>query len=161
MNDLAMNDKAKAIDVIHGLLRTLISRKGSDLFVTANAPPSIKVDGKVTRLSNEPLSSSRVHELVRAMMNDRQAAQFDQTQECNFAIGLPGAARFRVNAFWQRGSVGAVVRTINTEIPTIEELRLPPILQDISMTKRGLVIFVGGTGCGKTTSLAAMIGYRN
>lgn len=154
-------DRDKAISFMHELLRTLINKKGSDLFLTVGAPPSIKIDGTMTPITNQPLSPAHTQVLVRSIMNDKQASEFERTQECNFAIALQGVARFRVNAFAQRGSHGMVVRTINGEIPKFEDLHLPPVLRDIAMTKRGLVIFVGGTGSGKSTSLAAMIGYRN
>ncbi|MEJ2479808.1 MAG: PilT/PilU family type 4a pilus ATPase [Acidihalobacter sp.] len=138
-----------------------MSKGGSDLFITVGAPPSIKVDGKMMPLTNQSLSASHTQVLVRSVMNDKQAAEYERSQECNFAISLPGVARYRVNAFTQRGSAGMVLRVINSDIPTFEQLRLPPILRDISMTRRGMVIFVGGTGSGKSTSLAAMLGYRN
>jgi twitching motility protein PilU len=154
-------DRDKAIRFMHDLLKTMISKSGSDLFVTVGASPSMKIDGKMTPITNQPLSPSHTQVLVRSIMNDKQAAEFEQHQEVNFAISLPGIARFRVNAFTQRGSHGMVLRTINSEIPTFDQLSLPPVLKDISMTKRGLVIFVGGTGSGKSTSLAAMVGYRN
>ncbi|MGD8498051.1 MAG: PilT/PilU family type 4a pilus ATPase [Chromatiales bacterium] len=154
-------DRDKAIRFMHDLLRTMLSKDGSDLFITVGAPPSMKVDGKITPVTNQSLSQTHTQVLVRSIMNDRQAAEFERTMEVNFAISLSGVARFRVNAFTQRGSVGMVLRKINTEIPTFEELSLPPVLQDLSMTKRGMVIFVGGTGSGKSTSLAAMVGYRN
>jgi twitching motility protein PilU len=154
-------DREKAIRFMHDLLRTLLSKKGSDLFITVGAPPSIKVDGRMTPITNQPLSPGHTQVLVRSIMNDRQAAEFERTQECNFAISLPGVSRFRVNAFTQRGTAGMVLRVITTEIPTIDELGLPQQLKDIALTKRGLVIFVGATGSGKSTSLAAMLGYRN
>ena len=154
-------EREKAIRFMHDLLRMLMSKGGSDLFITVGAPPSIKVDGKMMPLTNQSLSASHTRVLVRSVMNDKQAAEYERSQECNFAISLPGVARYRVNAFTQRGSAGMVLRVINSEIPTFEQLRLPPILRDISMTRRGMVIFVGGTGSGKSTSLAAMLGYRN
>ena len=154
-------DRDKAIGFINDLLRTMVSREASDLFIAAGAPPSVKIDGKVMPVTSQPLTSAHTQVLVRAIMNDRQARTYEQTNECNFAISLTGVARFRVSAFVQRGSSAMVIRTINTRIPTIEELNLPPILKDIAMTKRGLVIFVGATGSGKSTSLAAMVGYRN
>lgn len=154
-------DRDKAIRFMHDLLRTLLSKKGSDLFITVGAPPSMKIDGRMTPITNQPLSPSHTQVLVRSIMNDRQAAEFERTQECNFAISLPGISRFRVNAFTQRGSSGMVLRVITSEIPALEDLGLPMQLKDISMTRRGLVIFVGGTGSGKSTSLAAMVGYRN
>lgn len=146
---------------MHDLLRMMVQKDGSDLFITAGAVPSMKVDGVMKPLSNQALSPQHTQVLVSSIMNDKQRAEFEETQECNFAISLPGVSRFRVNAFTQRGSVGVVLRVIRSEIPVFEDLNLPPILKDISLTKRGLVIFVGATGSGKSTSLAAMVGYRN
>lgn len=146
---------------MHDLLRNMVQKDGSDLFITAGAVPSMKVDGAMTPISNQALSPQHTQVLVSSIMNDKQRAEFEETQECNFAISLPGVSRFRVNAFTQRGSVGVVLRVIRSEIPVFEDLNLPPILKDISLTKRGLVIFVGATGSGKSTSLAAMVGYRN
>ena len=154
-------DREKAIKYMHDLLRLMVQKNGSDLFITAGAVPSMKVDGTMTPLSNQSLSPQHTQVLVGSIMNDKQRAEFDETQECNFAISLPGVSRFRVNAFTQRGSVGIVLRVIRSEIPKLEDLNLPSVLKDISMTKRGLVIFVGATGSGKSTSLAAMVGYRN
>ena len=154
-------DRDKAIKYMHDLLRTLVQKGGSDLFITTGAVPSIKLDGQISPLSNQALSASHTHVLVRAIMNDKQVQEFESTQECNFAISLPGVARFRVNAFNQRGTSGIVIRVITSEIPKLEDLGLPEILKDIVMTKRGLVIMVGATGSGKSTSLAAMMGYRN
>ncbi|MGD8933708.1 MAG: PilT/PilU family type 4a pilus ATPase [Gammaproteobacteria bacterium] len=154
-------DRDKAIRYMHDLLRMMVQKDGSDLFITAGAVPSMKLDGKMTPLSNQSLSPQHTQVLVRSLMNDRQMAEFDQTRECNFAISLPGVSRFRVNAFTQRGSVGVVLRVIRSDIPEFADLDLPPILKDVSMTSRGLVIFVGATGSGKSTSLAAMVGYRN
>ena len=145
----------------HDLLRLMVAKKASDLFITAGFPPAIKVDGKMTPVSNQSLTPAHTSELARSIMNDQQAKEFEATKECNFAISPPGIGRFRVNAFVQQGRVGIVLRTIATKIPKIEELGLPPMLKDVAMTKRGLVIFVGGTGSGKSTSLAAMVGYRN
>jgi twitching motility protein PilU len=146
---------------MHDLLRTMVQKNGSDLFITAGAVPSMKVDGAMKPLSNQSLSPQHTQVLVSSIMNDKQRAEFEATQECNFAISLPGVSRFRVNAFTQRGSVGVVLRVIRSDIPEFKDLNLPPILKDISMTKRGLVIFVGATGSGKSTSLAAMVGHRN
>jgi twitching motility protein PilU len=154
-------DRDKAIRFMHDLLRTLLSKQGSDLFITVGAPPSMKIDGKMTPVTNQPLSPAHTQVLVRSIMNDRQASEFERYQECNFAISLPGISRFRVNAFTQRGSAGMVLRVITADIPALEDLGLPLQLKDVSMTNRGLVIFVGGTGSGKSTSLAAMVGYRN
>ena len=154
-------DRDKAITFMHDLLRNMLQKGGSDLFITVGAPPSMKLDGKLTPITNQPLTASHAQVLVRSIMNDRQIREYEESQECNFAISLPNISRFRVNAFMQRNSSGMVLRVINAEIPTIEELRLPNIIKEISMTKLGLVIFVGGTGCGKSTSLASMLGYRN
>ncbi|MFT5976602.1 MAG: twitching motility protein PilU, partial [Gammaproteobacteria bacterium] len=154
-------DRSKAISFMHDLLRLMVSKNGSDLFITAGSPPAMKVDGKITVVSEQILSPNHTQILARSIMNDKQLSEFESSQECNFAIGLPGVARFRVNALVQRGSTGLVLRFINSEIPTFEALHLPDILQDIAMTKRGLVIFVGGTGSGKSTSLASMVNYRN
>ena len=154
-------DSGQATKFMYDLLRLMLSKKGSDLFITADYPPAMKLDGKMTPAMDQKLTAQHTADLARAMMNDKQAAEYERSQECNFAISLPGVARYRVNAFTQRGSAGMVLRVINSEIPTFEQLRLPPILRDISMTRRGMVIFVGGTGSGKSTSLAAMLGYRN
>jgi len=154
-------DRDKAIRYMHDLLRMMVQKDGSDLFITAGAVPSMKVDGKMTPLSNQSLSPQHTQILVHSIMNDRQMAEFDATQECNFAISLPGVSRFRVNAFTQRGSAGVVLRVIRSDIPEFADLDLPPTLKDVAMTSRGLVIFVGATGSGKSTSLAAMVGYRN
>ena len=154
-------DRNKAINFMHDLLRMMVSKGGSDLFITSGSPPAIKVDGKISTVSKQILAPNHTQMLARSIMNDKQVAEFEENQECNFSIALPGVARFRVNAFIQRGSSGLVLRIINSDIPTFEELHLPDTLQDISMTKRGLVIFVGGTGSGKSTSLASMVDYRN
>ncbi len=154
-------EKGQAEKFVFDLLRLMIGKKASDMFITAGFPPAMKIDGKMTPISSQVLSPQQSREIARSIMNDKQASEFDATSECNFAIGLPGVARFRVSAFIQRGSVGMVFRTIATKIPKFEDLGLPEVLKDIAMTKRGLVIFVGGTGSGKSTSLAAMIGYRN
>lgn len=154
-------DREKSIRYMHDLLRMMVQKNGSDLFITAGAVPSMKVDGVMTPLSNQSLSPQHTQILVSSIMNDKQRGDFEETQECNFAISLPSISRFRVNAFTQRGSVGVVLRVIRSDIPEFKDLNLPDILQDISMTKRGLVIFVGATGSGKSTSLAAMVGHRN
>ncbi len=143
------------------LLKLMLSKNGSDLFLTAEFPPAFKIDGKLTPVSNVPLTPQHTLELARSIMNDRQAREFEANREVNFAISPVGVGRFRVNAFMQQGRVGIVLRTIRTDIPKFDELRLPLTLRDLSMNKRGLIIMVGGTGCGKSTSLAAMIGYRN
>ncbi len=154
-------EKGQAEKFVFDLLRLMLGKKASDMFITAGFPPAMKIDGKMTPVSSQVLSAQQAREIARSIMNDKQTSEFDATNECNFAIGMPGVARFRVNAFVQRGSVGLVFRTITTKIPKFEDLGLPEVLKDIAMTKRGLVIFVGGTGSGKSTSLAAMVGYRN
>ena len=154
-------ERDQAIRFIHELLRKMIEVEGSDLFLTAGFPPAIKVDGRVKPVTDQPLTPQQSAALVRSIMNDKQTKEYDATKECNFAIAPPRIGRFRVSAFIQQGASGAVMRTINTTIPTIEELDLPPILKDVAMTKRGLVLIVGGTGSGKSTTLAAMLGYRN
>jgi twitching motility protein PilU len=154
-------DRDQAVQFMHNLLRAMISKRASDLFITAGFPPAFKVDGKMTPVSNQTLTPQMTSDLARAMMNDKQAQEFEATKECNFAISPAGIGRFRVSAFVQQARVGMVMRTITTAIPKFEDLNLPPVLKDIGMTKRGLVIFCGGTGSGKSTSLAAMIGYRN
>jgi twitching motility protein PilU len=146
---------------IHDLLRLMLAKNASDLFITAGFPPAIKVDGKITPVSNQTLTPAHTSELARSIMNDRQWADFEATNESNFAISPPEIGRFRVNVFVQQGRVGIVMRTIITKIPKMDSLNLPPILRDVAMIKRGLVIFVGATGSGKSTSLAAMVGYRN
>ena len=154
-------ERDQASKFINDLLRLLVTRKGSDLFLTADFPPAVKVDGKVSKVSPQPLTGAHTVALARSIMNDKQAADFERTKECNFAISPAGIGRFRVSAFMQQGHVGMVLRTIPAHIPTVDELSLPKILKDVSMTKRGLVILVGGTGSGKSTSLAAMIDWRN
>jgi twitching motility protein PilU len=146
---------------MHDLLRALVAKNASDLFLTAGYPPAIKLDGRMTPVANQPLTPQHTAELARAMMNDRQAQEFEATKECNFAINPPDIGRFRMNAFVQQGRIGLVARTITTTIPKFEDLNLPGILKDICMTKRGLIIMVGATGSGKSTTLAAMTGYRN
>ncbi len=154
-------DRNKAISFMHDLLRMMVSKDGSDLFITASSPPAIKINGKMTLVSKQILKPSHTQMLARSIMNDKQVSEFEENQECNFSISLPGVARFRVNAFVQRGYSGMVLRIINSEIPSFSDLHLPDTLQEIAMSKRGLVIFVGGTGSGKSTSLASMVDYRN
>jgi len=154
-------ERNQATELVHNLLRGMISQNASDLFVTAGFPPAFKVDGKMTPVSSQVLTAQHTQELARSIMNDRQAAEFESTHESNFAINPPGIGRFRVNVFMQQQRVGMVLRTITTKIPSFEDLNLPPILKEVVMTKRGLVILVGGTGSGKSTTLAAMIGHRN
>ncbi|MGV3741533.1 MAG: PilT/PilU family type 4a pilus ATPase [Burkholderiaceae bacterium] len=154
-------ERDQATKFMHDLLRLMLSKNGSDLFITADFPPAFKIDGKMTPVSNQPLTPTHTVELARAIMNDKQAAEFEATKECNFAISPGGLGRFRVSAFVQQGRVGMVLRTITTTIPTLEELGVPEVLKDVAMTKRGLVIMVGATGSGKSTTLAGMIGHRN
>ena len=154
-------EREQATKFVNDLLRLMLSRNGSDLFLTAEFPPAIKVDGKITRVSPQPLSAQQTMQLARTIMNDRQIAEFERTRECNFAVSPPGLGRFRVNAHIQQGSVGLVMRAVPTKVPAIDELALPPVLKELAMAKRGLAILVGATGSGKSTSLAAMIDWRN
>ena len=154
-------DREQAIRLMQDLLRRMVDRKGSDLFITAGFPPAIKIDGEVRPQTDKVLAPEQSAVLVRSIMNDRQTREFDASKEANFAIAPPGIGRFRVSAFVQQGHTGCVIRQINATIPTIEELELPPILKDIVMSKRGIVIVVGATGSGKSTTLASMVGYRN
>ena len=154
-------ERDQAQKFMHELLRVMLSRRASDLFITAGFPPAIKVDGRLTPVSNQTLTPQHTVELTSGIMNEKQQKEFEETQECNFALAVPSIGRFRVNAFVQQQRVGMVLRTITTQIPKFEELGLPAVLKDISLTKRGLVVFVGATGSGKSTSLAAMVGHRN
>ncbi|HEY5718577.1 MAG TPA: PilT/PilU family type 4a pilus ATPase [Motiliproteus sp.] len=143
------------------LLKVMVEREASDLFVTAGCQPSIKVDGTLKPLTKDPLTARQARALTYSTMNDAQQSEFESTHECNYAISAPGIGRFRVSAFFQRSTPGMVLRRIKNEIPAMDELGLPPILKDLAMTKRGLILFVGGTSTGKSTSLASMIDYRN
>ncbi len=154
-------EREQAVRLTQNLLKKMVEKEGSDLFLTCGFPPAIKVDGSIHKATDTPLTADQAAMMVRSIMNDKQVKEFDATKECNFAIAPQGIGRFRVSAFIQQGMVGAVLRTIKTEIPTLEGLDLPPILKDVVMNKRGLVIVVGGTGSGKSTTLAAMIGHRN
>jgi len=154
-------ERDQATRMMQTLLKKMVAKNGSDLFITAGFPPAIKIDGDVHKAAEQCLTPAQSAVIVRSIMNDKQAKQFDATQECNFAIYPQGIGRFRVSAFIQQGHVGAVLRRIISEISTVEDLELPPILNEISLTKRGLVILVGATGSGKSTTLAAMVGYRN
>ncbi|MEY3122351.1 MAG: Bacterial type secretion system protein [Pseudomonadota bacterium] len=156
-----MMENEQALKFMHDLLRMMLTKKASDLFITADYPPAMKIDGQMTPVTQQVLSSAHTAALARAIMNNRQATEFETTKECNFAINPEGIGRFRVNAFVQQQRVGIVLRTITTQIPNFDDLGLPPVLKDVVMSKRGLVIFVGGTGSGKSTSMAALIGYRN
>ena len=154
-------ERDQASKFINDLLKLMISRNGSDLFITGDFPPAMKVDGKVTKVSPQPLHAGHTLALARAIMNDKQAAEFERTKECNFAISPPGVGRFRVNAFIQQGKVGMVMRVIPAVLPTIDGLGVPQILKEVVMSKRGLTILVGATGSGKSTTLAAMVDWRN
>lgn len=154
-------EREQAIKFMRDLLKLMIEKKGSDLFITVGFPPAIKVHGKITPVSKTQLTADNTKALVYAVMNDKQLKEYEATKECNFAVNPVGVGRFRANAFIQQGYSGLVMRTIETEIPNLDKLKLPEILKEIVMTKRGLVIMVGGTGSGKSTSLAAMIDYRN
>jgi twitching motility protein PilU len=154
-------ERDQASKFMFDLLRLMVSKGGSDLFITAGFPPAIKIDGKMTPVSSQPLGGSHTADLARAIMNDKQAAGFELTKEANFAISPADLGRFRVSAFMQMGCVGMVLRVITTTIPRFEDLELPDVLKEVIMTKRGLVIMVGATGSGKSTTMAAMVGYRN
>jgi twitching motility protein PilU len=154
-------DRDQAIKLMQELLKRVVEKVASDLFITANFPPAIKIDGEIRPQMERALTAEQSGMLVRAIMNDRQTKEFDATKECNFAIAPPGIGRFRVSAFVQQGHVGCVIRLINAKIPTFEELDLPSILKEVVLSKRGLVLVVGGTGSGKSTTLASMVGYRN
>jgi twitching motility protein PilU len=154
-------EREQAIKFMLDLLKLLKQKNGSDLFITVGFPPAMKVDGKVTPVSKQPLTPENAKALTYCIMNDRQLKEYEATKECNFAIAPPGVGRFRCNSFIQQSHPGLVMRTITTEIPTLDGLGLPEVLKDVCMTKNGLVILVGGTGSGKSTSLAAMVDYRN
>ena len=154
-------ERDQASKFVNDLLRLMVSRNGSDLFLTADFPPAIKVDGKVTKVSPQPLTGQHTLALARSVMNDKQAAEFERTKECNFAIAPQGIGRFRCNAFVQQSHIGMVMRTIPQILPTIDTMNLPQVLKDVALGKRGLVILVGATGSGKSTSMAAMVDYRN
>ncbi len=155
-----MNPEA-ALKYMHDLLKAMLTHKASDLFISDDFPPAMKINGKMTPVGNTKLSGQHTRALAQAIMNDAQRAEFEREQECNFAIAPDGIGRFRVNVFVQQEKVGMVLRTITTQIPNFDDLKLPPVLKDVIMSKRGLILLVGGTGSGKSTSLAAMIDYRN
>ncbi len=154
-------ERDQASKFINDLLALMVQRNGSDLFITAEFPPAMKIDGKVTKVSSQPLTPNHTLTLARSIMSDKQVAEFEKTKECNFAISPAGVGRFRVNAFVQQGHVGLVLRTIPLTLPTIDGLGVPQILKDLAMSKRGLCIMVGATGSGKSTTLAAMVDWRN
>ena len=154
-------DKEQATKLMSDLLHLIENKKASDLFITAGFPPALKIDGRMTPVSQQSLSAQHTEMLAKAIMNEKQTAEFEATKECNFAIHPAGIGRFRVNAFVQQQRVGIVLRTITTKIPQFDDLGLPQVLKEVVMSKRGLVIFVGGTGSGKSTSMAALIGHRN
>ena len=154
-------EREQAIKFMRDLLKLMIEKKGSDLFITVGFPPAIKIHGKVTPMSKTNLTAENTKALVYAIMNDKQLKEYEATKECNFAINPVGIGRFRCNAFVQMSCCGLVLRLIETEVPNMDKLGLPEVLKEVVMTKRGLVIMVGGTGSGKSTSLAAMIDYRN
>lgn len=149
------------MDEFKRLLELMVQQKASDLFITAGRPPTIKVDGKLIEVSKTMLNNDQSRAIVMSVMTQRQKDEFDNTKECQFAIAFPKLGRFRVSAFTQRDAAGMVLRRIETHIPDAEDLHLPPVLKDLVMNKRGLVLFVGGTGTGKSTSLASLIKYRN
>ena len=155
---------SKNFDILRdftSLLKMMVRKDASDLFVTAGLPPSLKINGRIAPVSDIPLNADQVRKLAYSIMNENQRGEFDHTQECNFAIAPPDTGRFRVNVFQQKNHAGIVLRRIKTEIPTFDELGIPPVLADLAMAKRGLVIIVGATGTGKSSTLASMIGHRN
>lgn len=154
-------ERDKAMKFMRDLLKALVERDGSDLFITVGFPPAMKIHGKVTPVSKTKLTPENAKSLCQAIMNDKQLKEFEATKECNFAVAPEGVGRFRANAYIQQGYHGLVLRVIETDVPNIDKLKLPEVLKDVVMTKNGLVIMVGGTGSGKSTSLAAMIDYRN
>ncbi|HET6805918.1 MAG TPA: PilT/PilU family type 4a pilus ATPase [Frateuria sp.] len=142
-------------------LKLMVHKKASDLFITAGVAPSMKLQGRIVPITQSPLSVQQARDMVLTIMTPAQREEFEKTHECQFAVSAQGVGRFRVSCFYQRNCVGMVLRRIESKIPTFEELTLPPVLKTLSMTKRGIIIFVGATGSGKSTSLAAMVGYRN
>ncbi len=154
-------ERDQAIKFVLELLKMMVQKGGSDLFVTVGFPPAIKVHGKITPVTKQALKPEDAKSMVYGVMRDKTLKEFEATNEANFAISPPGIGRFRANAFVQQGHMGMVLRTITSDVPTLDGLKLPEVLKDVAMTKRGLVIFVGGTGSGKSTSLAAMINHRN
>ena len=158
---MAQQEESPYFKYVVDLLKLLLEKDGSDLFITVGAAPAFKIHGEMTPVGSKPISREQAEEIVAAVMNEKQRGEFRETKECNFALSLSGVGRFRMNAYVQRGSVGLVARVITMDIPTLESLGVPMVLNQIVMEKRGLVLMVGGTGSGKSTSLAAMIGYRN
>jgi twitching motility protein PilU len=154
-------EREQAIKYMRDLLKLMIDKQGSDLFITVDFPPAIKIDGKVMPVSKTKLTPDNTRALTHAIMNDRQLKEFEATKECNFAIAPTGIGRFRVNSFIQQSQTGMVLRTIEIKVPTIDQLGLPQVMKDVALTKRGLAIMVGATGSGKSTSLAAMVHERN
>jgi twitching motility protein PilU len=154
-------ERDQASRFVHDLLRLMVARGGSDLFLTADFPPAIKLDGQLSKVAAQPLSAQHTLALARALMNDRQTAEFERSKECNFAVAPAGIGRFRCNAFVQQGNVGLVLRLIPQKLPTVASLGLPRVLEELAMSKRGLIILVGATGSGKSTSMAAMLDWRN
>ncbi|OUD11659.1 PilT/PilU family type 4a pilus ATPase [Thioflexithrix psekupsensis] len=154
-------ERQEAMALMIKLLKLMLKEGGSDLFITAGFPPAMKAKGKMTPMMKQPLSSNDSKALTQCVMNDRQLKEFEETKECNFAIAPPGVGRFRCNAFVQQGCQGLVIRVIPTEVPNFEKLGLPEVLKEVMMAKNGIIIMVGGTGSGKSTTMAAMIDYRN
>lgn len=154
-------EREQAIKMMRDLLKLLIEKQGSDLFLTVGLPPAMKIDGQIRPVSGATLSAEHTEALVYAVMNDKQLKEYEATKECNFAVAPLGIGRFRCNAFIQQGACGLVMRVLETEIPSIDQLGLPAVLKEVVMSKNGLVIVVGGTGAGKTTSIAAMLDHRN
>jgi twitching motility protein PilU len=154
-------ERSEAMPFMIKLLKHMLQTGGSDLFITAGFPPAMKIKGKMTPITKQPLSSEDSKALTQCIMNDKQLKEFESSQECNFAIAPAGLGRFRCNAFVQQGCQGLVMRVITAEVPNFDKLGLPPVLKDVIMAKNGLIIMVGGTGSGKSTTMAALIDHRN
>lgn len=158
---MAVEQESMQIENFNLLLKLMVRKNASDMFITAGLSPSLKVHGSITPITDHPLSAEAARHVIYAIMNDEQRAEFEQHSEVNFALAIPDIGRFRVNVFMQKQNAGMVLRKIEMKIPTLEDLTLPPVIADLAMIKRGLVLVVGATGSGKSTTLAAMIGQRN
>jgi len=154
-------ERDQAMAIMLKLLKAMHTKDGSDLFITAGFPPAMKIKGKMTPVTKQPLSADDSKAFTQCIMNDKQLKQFEETQECNFAVAPPGLGRYRVNAFVQQGCQGVVMRVIASEVPNFDKLGLPPVLKEVIMAKNGLIVMVGGTGSGKSTTMAALIDHRN
>lgn len=147
--------------IMHKMLSAMVAMKGSDLFLTADYPPAVKLNGKLSKLNETPLTADQTRKIAHSISSEKQWAHYSESKGANFAIAPEGIGRFRINIFTQQQRTGIVARVITTEIPDFDKMCLPPILKSVVMEKRGLVLLVGGTGSGKSTTLAAMLGVRN